>query len=34
MNNIIAQIKKKEGQYEQKPLINFLIKYAEYNSAN
>ena len=34
MNNIINQIKRKEGQYEQKPLINFLIKYAEYNSSN
>ena len=34
MNNIISQIKKKEGHYEQKPLINFLIKYAEYNALN
>ena len=34
MNNIISQIKKNEGQYEQKPLINFLIKYAEYNILN
>ena len=34
MNNIISQIKKNEGHYEQKPLINFLIKYAEYNAIN
>ena len=34
INYFINQIKKKEGQYEKKPLINFLIKYAEYNSSN
>ena len=34
MNNIISQIKKNESHYEQKPLINFLIKYAEYNTLN
>ena len=34
INNLINQVKRREGQYDKKPLINFLIKYAEYNSIN
>ena len=34
INNLINQVKRREVQYDKKPLINFLIKYAEYNALN
>ena len=34
MNNIINELKEKENKTERKPIIDFLMKYAEYNLKN